>query len=141
MASDKKTKIFCTMGPAWWAPALAHAHLAARDAPCPGRSWDVPTLVKLIDAGMNVARLNFSHGDHKSHGENVERVREAAKARPNKNIAILLDTKGPEIRTGFFRTPAPQNLAGPCVARLRRYLTDRVCFACDRAEVRGQDPP
>jgi len=80
--TDKKTKIFCTMGPA---------------------CWDVPTLVKLIDAGMNVARLNFSHGDHKSHGENVQRVREAAKQRPEKNVAILLDTKGPEIRTGFFQ--------------------------------------
>jgi len=79
---DKKTKIFCTMGPA---------------------CWDVPTLVTLIDAGMNTARLNFSHGDHKAHGSTLERVREAAKQRPDKNIAILLDTKGPEIRTGFFQ--------------------------------------
>jgi pyruvate kinase len=79
---DKKTKIFCTMGPA---------------------CWDVPTLVTLIDAGMNVARLNFSHGDHAAHGATLERVREAAKMRPEKNVAILLDTKGPEIRTGFFQ--------------------------------------
>ena len=78
----KKTKIFCTMGPA---------------------CWDVPTLVTLIDAGMNVARLNFSHGDHKAHGETLGRVREAAEKRPEKNIAVLLDTKGPEIRTGFFK--------------------------------------
>merc|ERR1719329_825130 len=50
--------------------------------------WDVDMLVQLIDCGMNVARLNFSHGDHEAHGTTV---------------AILLDTKGPEIRTGFFR--------------------------------------
>jgi len=55
-----------------------------------------------IDAGMNVCRLNFSHGDHESHGSTVQRIREAAKQRPQKTIAILLDTKGPEIRTGFF---------------------------------------
>jgi len=65
--------------------------------------WDVPTLVDLIDAGMNTARFNFSHGDHKGHGECLKRVREAAAQRPEKNIGILLDTKGPEIRTGFFQ--------------------------------------
>jgi pyruvate kinase len=82
MSSDKKTKIFCTMGPA---------------------CWDVPTLVDLIDAGMNTARFNFSHGDHEAHGACLKRVREAASTRPEKNLAILLDTKGPEIRTGFFK--------------------------------------
>jgi len=79
---DRKTKIICTMGPA---------------------CWDVDMIVQLIDAGMNICRLNFSHGDHESHGATVERIREAAKLRPDKPVAILLDTKGPEIRTGFFR--------------------------------------
>uniref|UniRef100_A0A7S2HAX6 Pyruvate kinase n=1 Tax=Haptolina brevifila TaxID=156173 RepID=A0A7S2HAX6_9EUKA len=65
--------------------------------------WDVPTLTSLIDAGMNTARMNFSHGDHKGHGECLARVREAAALRPDRNIGILLDTKGPEIRTGFFK--------------------------------------
>jgi len=79
---NRKCKIICTMGPS---------------------CWDVDTLVKLIDAGMNVARLNFSHGDHEGHGACVARIREAAKQRPNKPVAIMLDTKGPEIRTGFFK--------------------------------------
>jgi len=82
MAPEKKTKIFCTMGPA---------------------CWDVETLTTLIDAGMNTARFNFSHGDHKAHGACLDRVREAAALRPDSNLGILLDTKGPEIRTGFFQ--------------------------------------
>jgi len=77
----RKCKIVCTMGPS---------------------CWDTDMLVKLIDAGMNVARLNFSHGDHEVHGATVTRIRDAAKQRPDKPVAILLDTKGPEIRTGFF---------------------------------------
>lgn len=56
----------------------------------------------MIDQGMNVARFNFSHGDHKAHGECLARLREAIAARPGCNVAILLDTKGPEIRTGFI---------------------------------------
>jgi len=78
----RKTKIICTMGPS---------------------CWETDTLVKMIDAGLNVARLNFSHGDHEAHGACVARIREACKQRPGKPVAILLDTKGPEIRTGFFR--------------------------------------
>eukprot|EP00448_Togula_jolla_P039226 CAMPEP_0170623274 /NCGR_PEP_ID=MMETSP0224-20130122/29604_1 /TAXON_ID=285029 /ORGANISM="Togula jolla, Strain CCCM 725" /LENGTH=514 /DNA_ID=CAMNT_0010949703 /DNA_START=29 /DNA_END=1574 /DNA_ORIENTATION=+ len=65
--------------------------------------WDVEMLVQLIDAGMNICRLNFSHGDHEGHGATIKRIREACKQRPGKHVAILLDTKGPEIRTGFFR--------------------------------------
>eukprot|EP00442_Polarella_glacialis_P039630 CAMPEP_0115095508 /NCGR_PEP_ID=MMETSP0227-20121206/29086_1 /TAXON_ID=89957 /ORGANISM="Polarella glacialis, Strain CCMP 1383" /LENGTH=200 /DNA_ID=CAMNT_0002488897 /DNA_START=27 /DNA_END=625 /DNA_ORIENTATION=- len=79
---NRKCKVICTMGPC---------------------CWDVDMLVKLIDCGMNVCRLNFSHGDHEGHGATVKRIREACEQRPGKNVAILLDTKGPEIRTGFFK--------------------------------------
>ncbi|CAD5899892.1 MAG: pyruvate kinase [Carnobacterium sp.] len=73
----KKTKIVCTIGPA---------------------SESVETLVKLIEAGMNVCRLNFSHGDFEEHGARIKNIREASKI-TGKMVAILLDTKGPEIRT------------------------------------------
>ncbi|MFD1362240.1 pyruvate kinase [Lentibacillus salinarum] len=77
----RKTKIVCTIGPA---------------------SESVDTLTKLIEAGMNVARLNFSHGDFAEHASRIQNIREAA-AKTGKTIAILLDTKGPEIRTGTFQ--------------------------------------
>ncbi|MGY3766117.1 pyruvate kinase [Vagococcus vulneris] len=73
----KKTKIVCTIGPA---------------------SESVETLVELMNSGMNVTRLNFSHGDYEEHGARIKNIREAAKI-TGKTIALLLDTKGPEIRT------------------------------------------
>jgi pyruvate kinase len=73
----RKTKIVCTIGPA---------------------SDTVEKLSELMKAGMNVARLNFSHGSHDEHRQRIKNIREAAKAE-NKTVAILLDTKGPEIRT------------------------------------------
>nr|2E28_A Chain A, Pyruvate kinase [Geobacillus stearothermophilus] len=73
----RKTKIVSTIGPA---------------------SESVDKLVQLMEAGMNVARLNFSHGDHEEHGRRIANIREAAK-RTGRTVAILLDTKGPEIRT------------------------------------------
>lgn len=73
----KKTKIVCTIGPA---------------------SESVDYLVKMINAGMNVARLNFSHGDFEEHGQRIKNIREASKI-TGKMVGILLDTKGPEIRT------------------------------------------
>jgi len=74
----RKTKIVCSMGPA-----------TANDE----------VVEQLLVAGMNIARFNFSHGTHQSHQEAMERVRRAAK-KVGKPVALLLDTKGPEIRTG-----------------------------------------
>ena len=74
----KMTKIVCTIGP---------------------KSESKEVLTSLIDNGMNVMRLNFSHGDYEEHGGRIRTAREIM-AETNKHIAILLDTKGPEIRTG-----------------------------------------
>jgi len=67
-------------------------------------------LPQMMDAGMNVCRLNFSHGDHEGHGAVADRIREACAKRAmdgkSEHIAIMLDTKGPEIRTGFFANGA-----------------------------------
>jgi len=76
----RKTKIVCTIGPA---------------------SESVEKLVQLINAGMNVARLNFSHGSHEEHAGRIKSIREASEI-TGKTVAILLDTKGPEIRTLDF---------------------------------------
>ncbi|UTR15585.1 pyruvate kinase [Salipaludibacillus sp. LMS25] len=73
----RKTKIVCTIGPA---------------------SESKEKLTDIIKAGMNVARLNFSHGDYEEHGARIETIREAARE-TGENVALLLDTKGPEIRT------------------------------------------
>ena len=86
----RKTKIICTIGPA---------------------SRSEQMLSALIDAGMNVARLNMSHGDHQWHGETIallKRLREE-KGVP---LAIMLDTKGPEIRLGDFEGGSVELTAG-----------------------------
>lgn len=77
----RKTKIVCTIGPASESPEV---------------------LRKLIEAGMNVARLNFSHGDFEEHGNRIRNIRQAA-AELGRHTAILLDTKGPEIRVGVLK--------------------------------------
>jgi pyruvate kinase len=63
--------------------------------------WEVPQLEKLIDAGMSIARFNFSHGDHEGHKACLDRLRMAARNK-DAHIGVMLDTKGPEIRSGFF---------------------------------------
>jgi pyruvate kinase len=77
----RKTKIVCTIGPS---------------------SESLDNIKKLIVAGMNVARLNFSHGDFEEHGNRIKTIRQACQEL-NKTVAILLDTKGPEIRLGKLK--------------------------------------
>lgn len=76
----RKTKIICTIGPS---------------------SQEHEILVKMIEQGMDVARLNFSHGNFDEHAQRIKAVRKAAKT-VEKAVAIMLDTKGPEIRTGLL---------------------------------------
>ncbi len=78
MTIPRKTKIICTLGPASERPE---------------------TVRRLLEAGMNVARFNFSHGNHEEHRRRMETVR-AASRETGIPVGILLDTKGPEIRTG-----------------------------------------
>ncbi|MEH0833854.1 pyruvate kinase PykF [Pectobacterium cacticida] len=73
----KKTKIVCTIGP---------------------KTESEDMLGSLLSAGMNVMRLNFSHGDYAEHGQRIKNLR-AVMEKTGKQAAILLDTKGPEIRT------------------------------------------
>lgn len=77
----KKTKIICTIGPA---------------------SSDKKVFAELVESGLNVARLNFSHGSHEEQLGKVNMIKEV-RAELNKPVALLLDTKGPEIRTGLFK--------------------------------------
>lgn len=76
----KKTKIICTLGPSTKEPLV---------------------LENMLKAGMNVARLNFSHGTHEEHKKNIELFR-SVRDKLNIPAAVLLDTKGPEIRFGSF---------------------------------------
>jgi len=76
----RRTTIVCTIGPA---------------------SETNELLEKMIQSGMNVARMNFSHGTHEDHSRRLAAIRRAA-ANVGKNIAIMLDTKGPEIRLGYL---------------------------------------
>ncbi|XJZ29120.1 pyruvate kinase [Bacillota bacterium Lsc_1132] len=89
----RKTKIVCTIGPA---------------------SESVEKLTQLINSGMNVARLNFSHGDFEEHGKRIFNIREASK-KTGKTVAILLDTKGPEIRTHNMQNGSIELNAGESV--------------------------
>jgi pyruvate kinase len=81
----RKTKILCTLGPA---------------------SAGLEMIGKLLDAGMNAVRINFSHGAHEEHARTIQRVREAGQQR-NRMVPIVADLQGPKIRTGKLRGGGP----------------------------------
>ena len=70
----------------------------------------------MIRAGMNVARLNFSHGTHEEHRKRLECIRQAA-AETDANVAVMLDTKGVEIRTGRLEGGAANLTTGDSFTR------------------------
>ncbi len=80
MKQARKTKIVCTIGPV---------------------SENKEVMMQLVKAGMNVMRMNFSHGDFVEHGNRMKTIR-AINEELNTNVALMLDTKGPEIRTHKF---------------------------------------
>lgn len=86
----RKTKIICTMGPA-----------------CDS----VETLKQMIQAGMNVARLNMAHGELSDHSGRIERIRQAARE-TGEIVSILMDIKGPEVRIGKLKEPSYELKAG-----------------------------
>jgi pyruvate kinase len=95
---QRHTKIVATIGPA---------------------SRDRETLVRMVAAGMDVARLNFSHGTAEQHADNVQRVREAA-GRAGRPVAVLQDLPGPKLRIGPLEDDIAELKPG-----------DRVVFACE----------
>ena len=91
--SFKNTKMICTIGP---------------------KSEPKEMLSKLVDAGMNCIRCNFSHGDHAEQKNRMDLIREINKEKGT-HVAILLDTKGPEIRTHLFENGGVELVAGQTV--------------------------
>ena len=100
MIENRKTKIICTIGPV---------------------SESKEMMRKLVENGMNIIRLNFSHGDYEEHGNRIKNIREVTKE-TGKNIAILLDTKGPEVRLGDFENGSETYEAGDIVTLVREKM-------------------
>ncbi|GBG57854.1 pyruvate kinase [Sporomusaceae bacterium FL31] len=103
----KKTKIVCTMG-----PSTDHAEI----------------LEQMLQIGMNVARFNFSHGSHEEQGNRIKLVREVSD-RLNKPVALMLDTKGPEMRLGKFAQGKEQLVAGQKFTLITKDLLGTAEFA------------
>ena len=109
MNLGKKTKIVCTIGPA---------------------TESLEKLMQLVDAGMNVMRLNFSHGDFAEHQHRVDNVREMMK-KNNKRVAILQDLGGPKIRIGTFKDKSVTLTEGQTFT----LTTDEIEGTADRVHV------
>ena len=122
---QRRTKIVATIGPA---------------------STDPEVLLAMVNAGMDVARLNFSHGTHELHAETARLVREASE-RAGRAVAILQDLPGPKIRIGQIEEGEVLLRAGDVTLRLPDKATV-VCPCCGQAmkflhalRTRARPPP
>jgi pyruvate kinase len=124
MANSRRVKIVCTIGPASRPPAV---------------------LRRLIATGLDVARLNFSHGTHAEHGQIIKAVNRAA-VQSGKEVAILADLSGPKLRTGIM--PGNQEVvlkagaefdivSGPAEGSAVRVGVNDVALPCSRS---GEEP-
>lgn len=96
------------------------------------------SFLQIFDAGCNICRLNFSHGDFETHGRTVSNIHAALKKRPNKRVALMLDTKGPEIRTGLLKDHKAVNLVqGQTLKLITDYtaLGDETTMPCSYSKL------
>lgn len=110
-----RVKIVCTIGPS---------------------STDPEILAQLIDAGMNVARINMSHGDHEFHARNIHTIREIAQER-NRPVAILVDLQGPKLRVGEMQPGGVPLAAGEELI----LTTDEIIGEPGRVPIQNQEVP
>jgi pyruvate kinase len=115
MTMARRTKIVCTIGPASNTPDRIRG---------------------LIEAGMNVARLNFSHGDHAGHRSQYDSIRATA-AECGANVAILMDLQGPKIRTGALKDGQPVELrrGAPLTITTDTVVGDAACVSTTYAHL------
>ncbi|TGO27370.1 hypothetical protein BPAE_0043g00440 [Botrytis paeoniae] len=104
----RRTSIICTIGP---------------------KTNSVEALNKLRVAGLNVVRMNFSHGSYEYHQSVIDNAREAEKVQPGRQLAIALDTKGPEIRTG--NTVGDADIPISAGSEINITTDDKYATACD----------
>lgn len=104
----RRSSIICTIGP---------------------KTNSVEAINQLRKAGLNVVRMNFSHGSYEYHQSVIDNAREAEKVQPGRQIAIALDTKGPEIRTGNTSGDADLPLAAGTILNIT--TDEQYATACD----------
>ena len=104
----RRSSIICTIGP---------------------KTNSVEAINKLRTAGLNVVRMNFSHGSYEYHQSVIDNARAAVKAQEGRQIAIALDTKGPEIRTG--NTKGDEDLPIEAGKIINITTDDQYATACD----------